>query len=54
MVHLKVAEPVTRPVTAEVGLDGVVMLAVPEITDHAPVPVVAVFPASVAVEPQIV
>jgi hypothetical protein len=54
IVHLKVAEPVTSPVTPEVGLDGVVTLTVPEITDQAPVPVVGVFPARVEVAAQTV
>ena len=50
MVHLSVADdPMTSPVTAEVGDEGVVTVAVPEITDHIPVPTAGVFPASVAV-----
>ena len=49
MVQRKVAEPTTNPVTPEVGLDGVVTVAVPEITDQLPVPLVGVLPASVAV-----
>jgi hypothetical protein len=52
IVHLRVAEPVTRPVTPEVGLEGVVTTAVPETTDQAPVPVVGIFPSRVAVEAQ--
>jgi hypothetical protein len=50
MVHLKVAdEPITKPVTPDVGDDGVVIVAVPETTDQAPVPTVGVFPASIVV-----
>jgi hypothetical protein len=50
MVHLSVAElPTTKPVNPEVGEDASVIVAVPETTDHAPVPTVGVFPASVAV-----
>ena len=50
MVHLSVAEDqTTNPVTPEVGDEGVVTVAVPEITDHIPVPTVGVLPANVAV-----
>ncbi len=49
MVHLKVAAPVTNPVTPDVGLVGVVTVAVPATTVHAPVPVAGVLPAKVAV-----
>ena len=50
-VQRKVADaPIANPVTSEVGDAGVVMVAVPEITVHSPVPTVGVFPASVAVE----
>ena len=50
IVHLSVAEdPTTNPVTPEVGDEGVVTVAVPEITDHIPVPTVGVLPANVAV-----
>lgn len=54
IVHLNVFGPIANPVTPEVGLPGVVMVAVPDTTDQAPVPTVAVFPANVVVEPQIV
>jgi hypothetical protein len=50
MVHLSTAEvPSTKPVNPEVGEDASVIVAVPEKTDHAPVPTVGVLPASVAV-----
>jgi hypothetical protein len=48
IVHLNTAVlPETRPVTEDVGEEGVVIVAVPETTDQVPVPVVGVFPASV-------
>ena len=50
IVHLSVAdEPTTNPVTPEVGEDVVVTVAVPEITDHNPVPEAGEFPANVVV-----
>jgi hypothetical protein len=50
IVHLKVAlVPAGTPVTPEAGEDGVVIVAVPLTTLHAPVPTVAVLPASVKV-----
>ena len=49
IVHTKVFAPVDNPVTPEVGLPGVVTDALPAMTVHAPVPVVGVLPASVAV-----
>ena len=50
VVHLKVAdEPIANPVNPDVGDVGVVIVAVPETKVHTPVPVVGVFPASVAV-----
>ena len=50
MVHRNVAVPDTaKSVTPEVGEDGVVMVAVPETTDHAPVPTAGVLPANVVV-----
>ena len=50
IVHRSVAVPAAAsPVTPDVGELGVVMVAVPDTTDHAPVPTVAVFPANVAV-----
>ena len=54
IVHWKVLEPIARPVTPDVGEDGVVTVPVPLIKVHVPVPVVGVFAASVAVVPQIV
>ena len=47
IVHRNVAVPGT--VTPEVGEPGVVMVAVPDTTDHKPVPTTGVFPAKVAV-----
>jgi hypothetical protein len=50
IVHRRVAVPGTaKPVTPDVGELGVVIVAVPDTTDHAPVPVVGVLPAKVAV-----
>ena len=50
IVQRSVAVPGTAsPVTPDVGEVGVVMVAVPETTDHVPVPTVGVFPANVAV-----
>ena len=50
MVHLNVAlDPTVRPVMVVVGELEVVIVAVPLTTLHAPVPVVGVLPAIVAV-----
>lgn len=49
IVQRKVFTPVVSPVTPEVGEEGVVTVADPAITDHAPVPTTGVFPARVAV-----
>ena len=49
IVHLKIAVSLI-PVKPEVGLDGSLMVAVPEVFVHVPVPDVAVFPANVADE----
>ena len=47
--HTKVFTPVVKPVTPLVGDVGTVTTPVPAITVHAPVPVVGVLAASVAV-----
>ena len=52
--HTKVFTPVVKPVTPLVGEAGVVTTPVPAITVHAPVPVVGVLAASIAVGLQIV
>ncbi len=50
IVQRKVAIPgTTKPVIPEVGELGVMIVAVPETNDQAPVPTVAVLPAKVAV-----
>ena len=49
MVQRNVLTPVVSPVTPDVGEDGVVTVAEPAITVHAPVPIAGVFPAKVAV-----
>ena len=50
MVHLNVTLlPIVKPVMVLVGELAVVIVAVPATTVHAPVPVVAVLPAKVAV-----
>lgn len=39
MVHLRVVElPATKPVTVDVGEEGVVIVALPDTTLHVPVP----------------
>ena len=49
-VHLKVADaPMTNPVTPEVAKEGVVIVAVPEVIVHTPVPTAGTLPARVAV-----
>lgn len=50
MVHLNVQAP-ARPVSPEVGELGVVIVPVPEINVHNPVPTAGVFPARVAAVP---
>ncbi len=54
IVHTKVVTPVVNPVTPLLGSFAVVTAPVPAITVHAPVPMVGVFAASVAVGAQIV
>jgi hypothetical protein len=49
IVQRKVAVPTTNPVTPDVGEEGVVIVAVPETTDHKPVPTLGVLAASVVV-----
>ena len=54
IVHTKVFTPVVNPVTPDVGLVGVVTVAVPAVTVHSPVPTVGALAAKVAVAAQIV
>jgi hypothetical protein len=50
MVQRNVAVPFkANPVTPDVAEAGLVIVAVPEINDHAPVPTIGVLPANVAV-----
>ena len=52
IVHSKIFGPTPNPVTPEVGEVGEVIVPAPLISVHNPVPVVGVFPASVAVVAQ--
>ena len=54
IVQTNVFAPSVSPVTPEVGELGVVTVALPAITVHAPVPGDGVFPASVALVEQTV
>ena len=54
IVHTKVFTPVVNPVTPLVGDVRVVTTPVPAVTVHAPVPVVGVFAAKVAIAEQMV
>ena len=54
IVHTKVFTPMLKPVTPDVGLVGVVTVAVPAVTVHAPVPIAGMFAASVAIAEQMV
>ena len=54
IVQVKVFTPVVNPVTPDVGLVGLVTVAVPAVTVHAPVPTVGALAARVAVGLQIV
>ena len=51
-VQRRVFAPSPNPVSPDVGLLGLVMVAVPETTVQVPVPVVGEFPDRVAVVPQ--
>ena len=52
MVHLKVFAPTPSEVIVLVGLEDVVIVPAPLMSVQTPVPVIAVFPASVALVPQ--
>ena len=54
IVQMNVFAPIDKPVTPDVGSLGVVTVALPAITVHAPVPTVGVLPAKVAVVAQTV
>ena len=54
IVHTNVLTPVVKPVTPLAGDVGVVTVAVPAVTVHAPVPTVGAFAAKVAVAEHIV
>ena len=54
IVHLKVFAPTPKPVMPDVGEDGVVIVPVPVIKVHAPVPINGVFPARDVLSRQIV
>ena len=54
IVHTNVFTPVVKPVTPELGLVGVVTVAVPAVTVQSPVPIVGTFAANVAVAEHIV
>ena len=49
IVQRNTFDPTPRPVTPEVGDEGVVIVPLPLINVHVPTPVVGVFPANVAV-----
>ena len=50
IVQTNVFAPTLNPVTPDVGLPGVVTVALPAMTVHVPVPLVGVLPANVAVD----
>src|SRR5438445_2284636 len=50
IVHRNTLAPYPKPLTPELGLLGVVIVPLPLTKLHVPVPTVAVFPASVAVQ----
>ena len=54
MVHIKTFAPTPKPVTPDVGEEGLVIVPVPLTKVQRPVPIVAGFPANVAVVPHIV
>jgi hypothetical protein len=54
MVQVNTFAPTPKPVTPEVGDEGVVIVPVPLVSVQVPVPTVGVFPANVAVLPQTV
>ena len=54
IVQVNVFTPVVKPVTPDVGLVGVVTVAVPAVTVQTPVPIIGVFAAKVDVALQIV
>ena len=49
IVHVKVAEPTTSPVTPDVGEEAVIMVPTPAVSVQTPVPTVATLPPSVEV-----
>jgi hypothetical protein len=52
IVHTKLFAPVLSPVTPLVDEEALEIVAVPVLTDQSPVPIIGVFPASVAEEAQ--
>ena len=54
IVQVKVFTPVDNPVTPEVGLVGVVTVAVPAVTVQSPVPTIGALAAKVAFGEQMV
>jgi hypothetical protein len=54
IVQTKVLAPTDNPVTPEVGEPGVVTVALPAMTVHAPVPTTGELPANVVVVEQTV
>ena len=54
IVQVKVFTPVVKPVTPDVGLVGLVTVAVPAVTVQSPVPTIGALAAKVAVGEQIV
>ena len=54
IVHWKTFAPTVRPVTAEVAEFGLMIVPVPEISVHTPVPTAGTFPANNEEDEQIV